>query len=129
MEELIERLCTDKAFGILTRNGLEYRLESLGPGSWWLVLLDFCDVSKLNVAYGYEGVNEKFRAVFSKLPAETVAGICFSGDEIVLVTETPVQDLNTLSRAAEEVGLAFREVKTTYTELERDLKYLCRRLI
>ena len=92
--EVIQMLCIDKAFGIFTRNGLDYQLHWLSkPSEYIISLLDFQNVSNMNKELGYIEVNNRFKQIFEPFKNKMFIGRCFSGDEILILykkTEEPL---------------------------------------
>jgi len=82
----IERLSNDKAFGILTRNALEEKLNNKRV-PFNCLFIDICNMGNLNGLLGYEKVNEIIRNMFIEFKVENnfIIGRWFSGDEIVIV--------------------------------------------
>lgn len=115
-EYIIQELCQDKAFGVLTRNGLEYMAPKLRsfPCGYYIILMDFCNVSKLNERYGYEEVNARFTELFTGFKDENLIGRCFSGDEIIMIT---LYDgiIRSLKAKGEELNLHLRYAVKTFT--------------
>ena len=123
-EEIIKELCYDRAFGILTRNGLEYEIKGIKDVSnLYVVWMDFCDISKLNVIYGYEEVNKKFRELFKMFEkTDDLIGRCFSGDEIIVITDN-TDFIVDLKQESQLIGLEFRYCISKFTgNLDRDLR-------
>lgn len=121
-EKIIEDLCYDKAFGILTRNGLEYRIPIVNDRKI-IILMDFCNVSELNREYGYEVVNNKFFNLFNEFKNNHIIGRCFSGDEIIIITEDEYL-INDFKDKSNELNLDFRYSLTKYTNLEKNIEEL-----
>ena len=122
-EAVIEELCHDNAFGILTRNGLEYKLKQIDDiTNYRLIWLDFCNVSKSNMLLGYEEVNRRFRELFKQFgSADEIIGRCFSGDEIIVITKN-TDCLVGMKTKANLLGLDFRYCIGDFTgNLEKDL--------
>ena len=113
---VIEELCTDVAFGILTRNGLEYKIKEMKDKSGlFLIWLDFCNVSKMNTLVGYEEVNNRFRTLFKHFEkTDDLIGRCFSGDEIIIITKN-TDCLIGMKQKANVLGLDFRYSIVNFT--------------
>ncbi len=86
--EKIERLSVDKAFGMLTRNALEEKLNDKNK-MFNCLFIDLCNMSNLNGLLGYEEVNRIIKEMFTELKEseEIIVGRWFSGDEIVIIAE------------------------------------------
>jgi len=128
-KDLIDNLCQDKAFGILTRNGFEYKLAEGGDFfGYQLILMDFFDVSILNTTWGYLNVNEKFRDLFSPFIETNIIGRCFSGDEIIILTKKP-SIVDDLFKRGNDIGLNFRYCRLIYSgNLNQDLEVMYDRI-
>jgi GGDEF domain-containing protein len=88
INEKIQYLSTDKAFGILTRGGLEFALLENKGKFCSLYILDLENLHSLNRTCGYEKVNQKIQKIFKKLKnydKNLIVGRIFSGDEICIV--------------------------------------------
>lgn len=84
-DALINRLIHDSTFGILTRQGLEYKMgyESL----YNCLFIDFESVRCMNTVLGYKHVNSLLKSILSTFHyPDTLIGRLFSGDEIVILT-------------------------------------------
>jgi len=117
-KKVIKELCQDKAFGILTRNGLEYAISNSYDNSSddiipYITLLDFCNVSKMNIMYGYEKVNKKFTKLFMKYKKNNLIGRCFSGDEIIIITED-YRFIDKMKKEGVKLNLFFRWTGTLF---------------
>ena len=93
-EEKIRKLSQDRAFGILTRNALEMRIDTVSH-NFDCVFIDFNGVKQLNDEMGYKNVNSIIRAIFAncQFRSEDLIGRWFSGDEIVVTTEFDIEGL------------------------------------
>lgn len=83
----VKRLSLDKAFGILTRNGLEEKLRKV-KREFSFLFVDFEHVHFMNQFFGYEAVNSIFRYIFDNFSVrkKDIIGRWFSGDEILIIT-------------------------------------------
>jgi len=124
---IIEKLCHDRFFGILTRNGLEYKMDDIEDDDCHIILMDFCDISLLNGKYGYSQVNQKFTELFADFKDDHIIGRCFSGDEIVVITRD-ISVIDDLKKKSRQLGLDFRHITCKYTNLESDLEHLTSQL-
>lgn len=116
LEEKTKRLSIDSAFGILTRNALEIEIEEKIKSPFDLILIDFCDVHRMNDLFGYEAVNRTFRGFFRKVRTEfpdVLIGRWFSGDEIAIIINANQAAWSVvcgMRRIADVWGLSFREI-------------------
>ena len=75
----------DEGFGILTRKGLDLRLQDIESGKV-IVFLDLDNMKGLNHTFGYKEVDKKIKKLFSVIrQGDVIIGRYFSGDEIVLI--------------------------------------------
>jgi hypothetical protein len=82
--DIIEKLSYDKAFGILTRTGLEIKME----GDYNCLFIDFDNIHYLNHCIGYNAVNNIIKTILNPCKSQFVLiGRLFSGDEIVMLTK------------------------------------------
>ena len=87
MRGKVKRLSFDKAFGILSRQGLDERLRKIKK-NFSFIFIDFCDVGRLNEKLGYTLVNRLFNNIFRGFTFRKtdIVGRWFSGDEILIIT-------------------------------------------
>lgn len=110
--EIIKRLYYDRAFGILTRGGIEEEILKLSD-SFDFVFIDFNNVSKLNLKNGYKKVNDTFSAMFETFAfrSDDLVGRWFSGDEIVIITKNdPYGLLERFKIHALTYGITFKSI-------------------
>lgn len=107
-ESKIIDLSFDKSFGILTRGALEKTISRL-KCPFNAIFIDFDSIHVLNNEMGYEKVNAIFRDMFSAFENKnSVVGRWFSGDEIVMISSTPVQTISRFETHAKEYGLGLK---------------------
>lgn len=98
---LINELIMDDCFGILTRNGLKYKLKNIEQFN--ALFIDFTNIHHLNNLIGYTLVNKVIKFGFKRMLREMphlIIGRLFSGDEIVIVTLK--NDLNEVKELADK---------------------------
>lgn len=125
----------DKIFGILNRNGFEFKINKLG-GDFTIYLLDFKKVGKMNSRFGYLKTNRIFKKVFKKLKKEGfIIGRCFYGDEILI--SIPFSGyvnphiLDILTRYCSGSNLKFRHVSVFHyggTKISKTIKKLVKKI-
>jgi GGDEF domain-containing protein len=98
-QETIRLLSTDKAFGILTRNAIDLAIEDRDK-PFNILFVDFNNVHNLNKILGYKRVNAIFREIFEEYKHAhpfDLLGRYFSGDEIVIISNTDGDSLSRFS--------------------------------
>ena len=84
-KKIILKLSTDEAFGIMTRQGLEY-IMSGHTGAFNAIFIDFKNIRELNAIHGYEAVNHAIKGRLARLKLRGhLLARWFSGDEIVII--------------------------------------------
>jgi len=119
----IERLSNDKAFGILTRNALEEKINTLNYFS--CLFIDFCNMSKLNRKLGYTKVNEIIKEMFKTIPydyKELIIGRWFSGDEILIIVDDPKDFESCFREHVRNFGLKYKYLIIDYVEDINDIE-------
>ena len=83
--ETVTKLSFDSVFGILTRSGLELKMQNIGIFN--AVFIDFEHIKEMNEKYGYEEVNKRIREKLDKLKyPDYILGRWFSGEEQVIIS-------------------------------------------
>jgi GGDEF domain-containing protein len=128
----IHVLSMDPAFGIYTRQALEFLADHQPRGERLVIFLDFDRIHELNEEIGYEEVNKRIKYML-RLPMRSgdLVGRWFSGDEIVMVLDTTKAG-NAIQRrlreAADEVGMTFTAAMGLWHAGEEPLKEAVTRL-
>lgn len=108
-----KKLIYDQHFGILTRNGLDLAVAKL-KSSFSFIFLDFNDIHHLNLEFGYNEINERFKDLFSSFSFRNtdIVGRFFSGDEIIIITISDDIDgiLLRFKEHCDQFDLTFRSV-------------------
>ena len=109
-KDLIKRLSYDKAFGILTRNALDEKINNLKKFN--CIFIDLCNLKKLNNLLGYDSVNHIIKKMFTEYNKnkEYVIGRWFSGDEIIIITDDVETALTKLINVSQIHNLSFKWV-------------------
>ena len=84
-ERRIARAHYDEAFGMLTRQGLDAKLNRLTT-EVDVLFIDLDHIHELNTALGYTEVNRLVRQAFAVRASDTLIGRWQSGDELVVIT-------------------------------------------
>lgn len=127
-DKLLERLTTDKYFGIYTRNGFEWVMDNTYKDSK-IYLLDFIGVSDLNKKLGYLEVNKIFKKTFSNLKSIYTIGRAFSGDEIFFQTYDLKDDISIIETTCKINGLSFTYIEDTHRWNKEDVSVILDRMI
>lgn len=109
-ENRICDLSIDKAFGILTRNGIDERIKTI-KGLFNVIFIDFDNVHNLNKINGYNNINNLFKRIFGtfKFRRDDLVGRWFSGDEIIIVTKGNCKTiLKRFNNHADAFGVKFK---------------------
>lgn len=131
----MKKVYKDKIFGILNRNGFEFKINKLGE-SFSVYLLDFRKVGDMNSKFGYLKTNKIFKKTFRKIKKNGyVIGRCFYGDEILIAVpfegHINIHALEYLKNICKENKLKFRQVsKFHYKEdkISKTIKKLIKKI-
>lgn len=119
----MKSLYKDKIFGILNRNGFEFKINKL-ENDFIVYLLDFKKVGEMNSKFGYLKTNKKFKKTFKKIKKNGyIVGRCFYGDEILIaVPYEGYENIHTveyLKNNCDKKGLKFRKVCTIHYKQDK----------
>jgi GGDEF domain-containing protein len=132
LSDRIHVLSMDPAFGIYTRQALQFLADHQPRGERLVIFLDFDRIHELNEEIGYEEVNKRIKYML-RLPMRSgdLVGRWFSGDEIVMVLDTTKAG-NAIQRrlreAADEVGMTFTAAMGLWHSGDEPLKDAVARL-
>lgn len=121
-DKMIRMLCIDRAFGIYTRNYIDFIIDTkYKDKEFTAVIVDFNGVKALNEVFGYHYVNALFRETFKtfKPSGEVLVGRWFSGDEIILITDKSTELLIIeLSEHCAKYNLSFKVIVATTKRID-----------
>lgn len=123
-DNLLKKLIIDEYFGILNRNGFEHVIEH-SINKYYIFLLDFNNIKKMNKELGYKKVNEIFKNTFNDMKDKFIIGRAFSGDEIFFCTsedDAPIWVIPYLTEKCSNNGLSFGYNYCVYDPTKDNLK-------
>ena len=127
LEEQIEHLRWDTAFGMWTREAFLQFCQIMPRGMRILAFIDLDQIHVLNEEYGYAEVDRRVKSTFSDpFRRSDIVARWYSGDEIVILFDSDragaVSKMDELNHSASTQGLSFKfvfgdwEVGKTYIE-------------
>lgn len=107
-------------YGIYTRAALEIEKRSVSERAEYVVFGDIDDMHGLNTQYGYEEVNARIRNALQVRSSDLLlAGLWFSGDEIVFVVRGDVLGfINRVQLAFAKQGMGITLAYAKITDFE-----------
>ena len=112
LKRTVEELSWDAPFGMWTRNAFLSMCDVMPRGTRAVAFLDFRDIHGLNKRLGYQAVDERVKAIFSKpMRKSDLVARWYSGDEIVIAFDSDIhvarKKMEELHRGAAEKNMAF----------------------
>lgn len=122
----------DKIFGILTRNGFEYKINKI-DNDFVIYFLDFKGMGKMNAKFGYLKTNKIFKKMFKQLKKRGyIIGRCFYGDEILIASDVIMSEhLEMLKTTCNKFDLEFRHTSHAHhkgKKIRKTIKKLIKKI-